>query len=151
MTSDKAILNILEEQMRSYKMFHDLLIKERQCLVKIDPEMVEEISKEKDTVIMRLRLLEEERQRLVRKFSEENNIEAEVNLKELARITGNECYTKVRSRLLSLLQSIAELNKFNSILIDRSLNYFKMTSQFIGSFTNRDTTKKSGVMVSKET
>jgi len=151
MTSDTAILNILEEQVRSYRLFHDLLIRERKCLVKIDPEMVEEISKEKDTVIMRLRLLEEERQRLVRKFSEENNLQGEVNLKELGRITGNERYKTIRLQLLELLQSIAELNKFNSILIDRSLNYFKMTSHFIGSFTHQDISRKSGVMVSKET
>jgi hypothetical protein len=151
MTSDKAILNILEEQLRSYKIFHGLLIKERECLVKIDPEMVEEISKEKDTVIMRLRLLEEERQRLVRNFADDNNIDAEVTLKELGRITGDDRYTAIRSQLLSLLQSIAEINKFNSILIDRSLNYLKMTSSFIGSFTNHDITKMSGVMLSKET
>ena len=151
MTSDKMILNILEEQLRSYKLFHDLLIKERECLVKIDPAKVEEISKEKDTVIMRLRLLEEERQRLVRKFTDENNIEGEVNLKELSRVTGNDSYKMLRSQLLSVLQSIAEMNKFNSILIDRSINYLKMTSNFVGSFTNQDITKTSGVMLSKET
>ena len=151
MTSDKAILNILEEQLRSYKIFHDLLIKERECLVKIDPEMVEEISKEKDTVIMRLRLLEEERQRLVSKFVDENNIDGAVNLNELGRITGNDNYKTLRSQLLSLLQSIAEINKFNSILIDRSIHYLKMTSNFIGSFTHQDITKTSGVMLSKET
>ena len=151
MTSDKAILNILEEQLRSYKIFHDLLIKERECLVKINPEMVEEISKEKDTVIMRLRLLEEERQRLVRKFADEHTIDGEVNLKEVGRITGNDRFNTVRSQLLSLLQSIAEINKFNSILIDRSIHYLKMTSNFIGSFTNQDITKTSGVMLSKET
>lgn len=151
MTSDKAILNILEEQLRSYKIFHDLLIKERECLVKIDPEMVEEISKEKDTVIMRLRLLEEERQRLVRKFVEENNIDGAMNLNELGRLTGNHRYSEVRSQLMSVLQSIAELNKFNSILIDRSIHYLKMTSNFIGSFTNHNVTKTSGVMLSRET
>ena len=151
MTSDKAILNILEEQLRSYKIFHDLLIKERECLVKINPEMVEEISKEKDTVIMRLRLLEEERQRLVRKFADEHTIDGEVNLKVVGRITGNERFNTVRSQLLSLLQSIAEINKFNSILIDRSIHYLKMTSNFIGSFSNQDITKTSGVMLSKET
>jgi len=151
MTSDKAILNILEEQLRAYKIFLDLLIKERECLVKIDPEMVEEISKEKDTVIMRLRLLEEERQRLVRKFADEHTIDGEVNLKEVGRITGNDRFNTVRSQLLSLLQSIAEINKFNSILIDRSIHYLKMTSNFIGSFTNRNLTKTSGVMLSKET
>lgn len=151
MTSDKAILNILEEQLRSYRIFHDLLIKERECLVKIDPEMVEEISKEKDTIIMRLRLLEEERQRLVRKFTDENNIDREVNLNDLGKITGNSSYQKLRSQLLSVLQSIAETNKFNSILIDRSINYMKMTSNFIGTFSNQDMTKTSGVMLSKET
>jgi flagellar biosynthesis/type III secretory pathway chaperone len=55
MTSEKAIESILKEQINTYKMLYDLLKKERECLVHIDAEKVAEISKEKDTVIMRLR------------------------------------------------------------------------------------------------
>jgi flagellar biosynthesis/type III secretory pathway chaperone len=151
MTSDKAILHILKELLSAYKILFDILQKEREYLVKIESEKVEEISKEKDTVIMRLRLLEEERQRLVSKYVEENNIEGELTLKELEKITGNSLYKTLRSQLLSLMQSIDETNKFNSILIDRSINYLKTTTNFISSLTSQDVAKTTGVILSRET
>lgn len=151
MTSERAIENILKEQINTYKVFHDLLKKERTCLVNIEAEKLEEISKEKDTVIMRLRLLEEERQRLIKKFTEENNFIGEINLKEIGTLTGNSIFTELRSQLLSLLQSIEEMNKFNSSLIDRSIQYIKTNTSFISSLTQEDTGQTTGVLLSKET
>ena len=151
MTSERAIENILKEQINTYKVFHDLLKKERTCLVNIEAEKLEEISKEKDTVIMRLRLLEEERQRLIIKFTEENNFVGEINLKEIGTLTGNTIFTELRSQLLSLLQSIEEMNKLNASLIDRSINYIKTNTSFISSISKEDTGLKTGVLLSKET
>ena len=151
MTSERAIENILKEQINTYKVFHDLLKKERTCLVNIEAEKLEEISKEKDTVIMRLRLLEEERQRLIKKFTEENNFIGEINLKEIGTLTGISIFTELRSQLLSLLQSIEEMNKFNSSLIDRSIQYIKTNTSFISSLTQEDTGQTTGVLLSKET
>jgi flagellar biosynthesis/type III secretory pathway chaperone len=151
MTSDNAILNILKELLSTYKMLFDILHREREYLVKIESEKVEEISKEKDTVIMKLRLLEEERQRLVRKYVEENNFDGDLTLKDLGRITGNNSYKTLRSQLLSLLQSIDETNKFNSILIDRSINYLKTTADFINAFSHKNITQTTGAILSRET
>ena len=151
MTSETAIENILAEQVETYKVLHDLLKKERTSLVNIEAEKLEEISKEKDTVIMRLRLLEEERQRAVQNFVEENNFVGEMNLKELGTLTGNSMFMELRSSLLSLLQSIEEMNKFNSTLIDRSINYIKTSTNFITSLTKEETIQTTGVLLSKET
>ncbi len=151
MTSERAIENILKEQINTYKVFHDLLKKERTCLVNIEAEKLEEISKEKDTVIMRLRLLEEERQRLIKKFTEENNFVGQINLKEIGTLTGNSIFIELRSQLLSLLQSIEEMNKLNASLIDRSINYIKTNTSFISSISKEDTGMKTGVLLSKET
>ncbi len=151
MTSDTAIVHILKEQITAYKILHDLLIRERACLVSIDSERVEEISKEKDTVIMRLRLLEEERQRLIKQFAADNGISSNVNLDELGKWTGNNIFSELRSRLMSLLQSIEEMNRFNSILIDRSLNHIKNTNNFFSLFRKEHETQATGVLLSKET
>jgi flagellar biosynthesis/type III secretory pathway chaperone len=150
-TSEKAIISILQEQINSYKMLHDLLKKERECLVKMKADKVADISKEKDTVIMRLRLLEEERIRLIKAFVEDHDITGEITLKALAQMTGNEIFQVIRSQLLSLLQSVDEMNKFNSILIDRSINYLKSTTNFISTFTNQDIPQTTGLMLSRET
>ncbi len=151
MTTEEDIIQILSEQVKGYRLLHDILKKEKICLVNINADEVAEISKEKDTVVMRLRLLEEERVRLVNKFTHDNEIPNTVNLRELAKLTGNSMFVSLRSQLLSLLQTIEELNRFNSILIDRSLNYFKTTTNFISTFAEESMTQDTGVLLSKET
>lgn len=151
MTSDTAIISILKEQVKTYRVLHDLLSKERTCLIEIDAEKVEAISKEKDTVIMRLRLLEEERQRLIRQFTEDNGFSRDINLDELGRITGNSAFSDLRSSMLSLLQGIEEMNRFNSILIERSLNHIKTTTNFFSLFRKEHNQQSKGVLLSKET
>lgn len=151
MTSDKAIISILQEQIKTYKVFHDLLNSERACLVKIDSEKVDEISKVKDTVIMKLRLLEEERQRLIKKYAGDNGFEMDINLEKLGQLTGNSAFHEMRSQLLSLLQSIEEMNRLNSILIDRSLNHIKTTTNFFNLFKKEQSPNSTGVLLSKET
>ena len=151
MTPDAAIISILNEQISAYKILLDLLKRERACLIDFDGKKVEEISKEKDTVIMRLGLLEDERQRLIKEFVEDNGMSSDVNLEEIGKITGNNTYLELRSQLLSLLQSIEEMNKFNSVLIDRSINYVRTTSGFFNSFGSDHVPQTTGVFLSKET
>ena len=151
MTSEKAIEYVLKEQIITYRMLHDILKKERACLVNIDTEKIEEISKEKDTTVMRLRLLEEERQRLTTKFIAENDLDENINLNDLGKLTGNDMLLELRSQMISLLQSIEEMNQFNSSLIDRSINNIKNTMNFISTFSKEDNTRTSGVLLSKET
>lgn len=151
MTSDKAIISILKEQIKTYKVFHDLLNRERACLVKIDSEKVDEISKVKDTVIMKLRLLEEERQRLIKQYAQDNGFDMDINLDKLGQLTGNSVFHEMRSQLLSLLQSIEEMNRFNSVLIDRSLNHIKNTTNFFNLFNKENNPNSTGVLLSKET
>jgi flagellar biosynthesis/type III secretory pathway chaperone len=149
--SEEAIINILQEQIKSYKALLVLLKEEKECLVNIKPDKVSELSKEKDTIVMRLRLLEEERVRLVNEFVRENQISGKVNLKQLATITGNDDFITLRSKLVSLLQNVEEMNKFNSLLIDRSINYIKTTTSFFGTFSEENAAKTTGVLLSKET
>ena len=151
MTSDKEILGILQEQVNTYKKLHSILKKERESLVNIEPDKVEEISKEKDTIVMRLRLLEEERQRLTKQYTVDNALDGEINLDGLGKHTGNRIFPELRSQMISLLQSIEEMNRFNSILIDRSLNHIKTTTNFFNIFNADNMPQSTGVLLSKET
>ncbi len=101
MTSDKLILNILKELLSTYKILFDILHREREYLIKIESEKVEEISKEKDTVIMKLRLLEEERRRLVSKYLEENNIEGELHFSVFPNPAKDHIFIKIQNDYLS--------------------------------------------------
>ncbi len=151
MTTEQAIETILKEQINSYKVLHDVLKQERLCLVKIDVDQVEKISKEKDTVVMKLRLLEEERQRLIKKFIRDNDLPDDINLNDLAKFTGNTLFKELRSKLLSLLQVIEEMNKFNSILINKSINHVKTSTRFMNVFQTERSLQNRGTLLSKET
>lgn len=151
MTSEQAIENILKELIRAYEVFHEILGRERDCLVNMNVEKIEEISKEKDTVIMRLRLLEDERQRLINNFINDNGITGDFNLRKMGEITGNDIFLTLRSRLKSLLQSIEDMNKFNSELIGKSLKYFHLNTNFFSSFKTENIPQTAGSLLSKET
>ena len=133
------------------KILLDLLKDERKSLVDIDADKIEDISKEKDTVVMRLRLLEEERQRLISKFAGDNGVGSDITLLDLGKLTENILIPELRSQLLSLLQSIEEMNRFNSLLIDRSIQHIKTSSSFFNSFVTERTPAHTGVLLSKET
>ena len=150
MKSDQAIISILREQINSYKILLELLKDERKSLVDIDAERIEHISKKKDTIVMRLRLLEEERQRLLAEFADDNEVDSDISLHELGRLTENAQIPELRSQLISLLQSIEEMNSFNSVLIDRSLQQVRTSSGFFNSFFNESTQPNTGVLLSKE-
>jgi|Deesub1362A_J573_1020465.scaffolds.fasta_scaffold00087_104 flagellar biosynthesis/type III secretory pathway chaperone len=154
MTSTEAITNILNEQVSGYRMLLDLLQKERACLLDLNTEGVEGLAKEKDTLVLRLRLLEEERIRLMKKFSEENpqsGLSEDMSLRKLGEVTGDSAFQDIRSKLVSLLQSIEELNESNRVLIERSLNYVRSTANFFGSFGLGDNSGGKGTLLSTET
>jgi hypothetical protein len=128
-----AIKNILVEQISGYRLLLDLLQKERESLIELDAACVESISKEKDTVVIRLRLIEEERVRLINNFAYENNMPRDFSLQRLVEMTGDEGLDLLRMQLISLVQSIQELNSFNMTLIGRSLNFIRHSMAFLES------------------
>lgn len=142
----ETITKILNEQVKSYKLLLNLLQKERASLIDFNAEGVEELSKEKDTLVLKLRLLEEERIRLMKKFFDD-----EISLQKLSEITGNKTFSDIRLKLISLVQGIEELNEFNRLLIERSLNYIKTTTHFFGSFGFGYNKAEKGTLLLRET
>jgi hypothetical protein len=144
------IKSILIEQISNYQMLLDVLQGERECLVSFNSEAAETISKEKDTIVLKLRLLEEERTRLITKFATENGIKGDMNLQRLYELTGDVSFQTLRLQLISLLQGIAELNEFNRILIERSMNFIKNVTNFLDLFGMNLNSKGIGRILSKE-
>lgn len=145
-----TIKNILIEQINSYRALLELLQKEREYLINLDANGIENLSKEKDTIVLRLRLLEEERIRLLKKYSTDNAINGSINLLRLSEFTADNDFQLMRSQLTSLLQSIQELNDFNMILIERSLHLVRHSVVFLESFGLHMNQNNTGVMLSKE-
>jgi hypothetical protein len=145
-----SIKSILIEQIKSYRVLLELLQRERECLINLDAHEVENLSKEKDTTLLRLRLLEEERLRLIKKYSADNVILGNVSLQRLSELTADNDFQLMRSQLISLLQSIQELNDFNMILIHRSLSIVRHSVGFLESCGLHITPNNTGIMLSKE-
>jgi flagellar biosynthesis/type III secretory pathway chaperone len=111
---------------------------------------VEALSKEKDTIVLKLRLLEEERLRLARVFAQEKGMEGELTLQKLCEVTGDKAFSQKRSQLISLLQGISEFNEFNKILIERSANFVRRTLSFLDSYGLPAKKNQPGSVVSRE-
>jgi flagellar biosynthesis/type III secretory pathway chaperone len=150
MSTLDRIKDILGEQINGYRTLLEVLQRERACLVHLNPEGVETLAKEKDTIMLKLRLLEEERMRLVRAFAAETGSTGTMTLQRLHEMTGDEAYSGLRSQMLSLVQAISELNEFNKILIERSSNFVRRTLGFIDSFGLTVDRKKTGSVLSRE-
>ncbi len=146
MTLEDAVAKILNEQVIGYKMLLELLQRERLCLIDLNAGAVEELYKEKDVLILRLRLLEEERLRLMMDYGR-----GDITLQKLGEVTGNIIFLDIRSKLKSLMQAIEELNNFNRLLIERSLSYFRSNSGFFNTFGFGDGTPHKGMLISRET
>ncbi len=141
---------IMTELVAGYTVLQSLLQKERASLINLNVSQIEDLSKEKDTILIRLKLLENERMRLLKNYYIEKGIQGEIDLLVIYKINGDESFESLRLKLISLIQSIAELNEFNSILIDRSINFFKNSIGFLGSSgINIDYNHKAS-MLSKE-
>ena len=145
-----SIKSILIEQIKSYRVLLELLQRERECLINLDANEVENLSKEKDTILLRLRLLEEERIRLIKKYSADNTNSGNVSLQSLSELTADNDFQLMRSQLTSLLQSIQELNDFNMILIERYLSAVRHSVGFLESFGLHINQNNTGLMLSKE-
>ncbi len=133
MNTSDGIKAIMSELINGYSVLQILLQKERLYLVNLHTSQIEDLLKEKDTIVMRLKLLENERKRLLKKYYIENGIRGEIDQSILFKIDGDDSFESLRLQLLSLIQSIAELNEFNRILIDRTNFFFKNTIGFFES------------------
>lgn len=159
MKTANEIKKVLSLQIEGYKALFELLKKERENLVDFNEQGVETLAKEKYTQTLKLRLLEEERLRLMKKLVTEINgvpskngrkLSVDMNINTLAEITGDSDFNGIRTLLKSLLQSIDELNEFNKVLIDRSLKYVRNNINFLNLHGVNPTVGKTGVFLAKE-
>ncbi|MBF0463480.1 MAG: flagellar protein FlgN [Nitrospirae bacterium] len=159
------IKKVLLSQLQGYRSLFSLLTRERESLVDFNEQAVEQLSKEKDTLILKLRLLEDERIRLVKRLTNEiylrspelkeqitgSTTPADFNLAKLAELTADNEFMEIRASLKSLLQSLDELNSFNRVLIDRSLSYVRNNLNLLNSLGSAQLKKdKTGMFLTRE-
>jgi hypothetical protein len=138
----ETIKKVLLEQVQGCRLLLELLQREKMCLVNLQMEGIEALTKEKDILVLKLRLLEEERVRLLDRFvlesfpdlPDEGTASQKISLLKLAELTGETIFQEIRSKLISLSQGIKELNDLNKIMIDRTLGFLKQNNNFLGMY-----------------
>ncbi|MFA4909444.1 MAG: hypothetical protein WC649_00130 [Desulfobacteria bacterium] len=78
----------------------------------------------------------------------DNNVTGNMSLQRIYELTGDNSFQVLESQLLTVLQSIEDMNEFNRILMERSINFVKNAANFLDSFAFN--TKNRGVVLSKE-
>ncbi len=117
--------NVLKAQINAYKELVSLLQREREALITFSPDEIEALSKEKDMIIMKIKLFDEERINLLSMISSNLHTDDIITLSKLVEVTKDEEFRDLGLQLISLIQSVAELNEFNKILIEKSSRHIK--------------------------
>ena len=154
----ETIKKVLVEQVQGCRLLLELLQREKICLVNLQMDEIEALTKEKDILVLKLRLLEEERGRLLDRFVLENFSELpdegpalqNISLLKLAELTGETIFQEIRSKLISLSQGIKELNDLNKVMIDRTLGFLKKNNQFLGIMYPGTSKGEKGRLLSME-
>ncbi|RMG74946.1 MAG: flagellar protein FlgN [Nitrospirae bacterium] len=135
MKSRDELKRILQEEIKCYCRLNDLLKEEKDAIISFKPAQLEEVAKKKDTLALQIRLLDEERKRLVDELA--SHYGTGRSLTEIYNATGDDDFLRIRSELVSVLQSIEELNEINRIFIERATFHLKTSASFLQSVTAR--------------
>lgn len=126
------LIGILEKEFALCIQMVELLQREKAVIVALDHKTLENLLRDKQAVTEKIRLCDERRERILDGLGFKNK-----TISEIAEVSEEEYRDRVReiaSRFKSVIGSITELNKFNSLLIEKSLYYLKTSYSFLNTF-----------------
>jgi flagellar biosynthesis/type III secretory pathway chaperone len=133
----QALAQVLREEIGIYRSLVDLLQEEQRGLIKADIETLEEIEKKKETIYLKIKLLEESRHDLTCKLQEfEPGVSGEVTLTKIIEGSKGCCTSDLRecqSELRTLFTAVSNLVKMNERLVGRSLDYLRGAVSIMGA------------------
>ncbi|HSW63249.1 MAG TPA: flagellar protein FlgN [Dissulfurispiraceae bacterium] len=125
------LIGVLEKEFELCILLVGLLQKERDVIVGLDPAALELLLREKETIVAGIRLCDESRERVLVSLGFAGRTISDVA--QLADNNYRERLTGLASKFKAIVVSIAELNRFNGVLIDKSLQYVKTSYNFLDS------------------
>ncbi|MBF0560039.1 MAG: flagellar protein FlgN, partial [Nitrospirae bacterium] len=109
-----------------------LLQKEKDVIVSLDPNALEQLLGAKEAISTNIRMCDEARERILERLGFSNK-----TISQVASVADDEYKDRLKdiaSRFTSVIQSITELNKLNGKLIEKSLYYVKASYNFLNTF-----------------
>lgn len=145
---------VLEEIVEGYSALVDLLQRERRFIIENSLNELHDCIKQKETMILKLKMLEDSRISLTVRLA--GFFEAETKDITLSYISDStvEPYSSIfknyRSKLLSLTQTIRDVNRENKNFIEVSMDTLKESFKFLNDMANpRPIYLSSGVVHSQ--
>ncbi|MBF0330114.1 MAG: flagellar protein FlgN [Nitrospirae bacterium] len=130
--SYEDLIDVLETEFELCTKMLELLQREKDVIVSLDHKALEDLLVNKQEISEKIRMCDVRRERILRDLGF-----AQMTISEVAEIAEDEYKTSVSNiavRFKSVIQSITELNKFNSLLIEKSLYYLKTSYNFLNTF-----------------
>lgn len=132
----KELANILKEEKKLMSKLYNVVSEERDAIVALNSKELEKILMNKETLLVKISLWEKEREKLLKQNGLEGKTISEIikmqsfqeESKEISII--EETYKTMKS----LLVAIAEIQKINEQLIDRSIIHIGTAIKFFESF-----------------
>ena len=132
-----SLIDLLKREIMVYKELQATIAHEKTILLKPSLERILESNSKKETVILKAKMLEEGRLKLVRKIARMLNLEdREINLTTLCSYADplqEKELKQCQSILNGLLTKNKEMNKNNKELLDYSLHFLQGSVDFIHS------------------
>jgi len=125
----EKLLDLLEEEVGLCQGLLGALQREKRAVVDSKLTQLNETSKEKENLILKIRIMEEQRRRMLEKLAESLGLPVEsLTLKKISRMVEELHSNRLmacHSKLWALIQSIQEVNQSNRSLLMHSIQLVK--------------------------
>lgn len=126
------LLKILEKEYALCAELVELLRTERDIIVSLDPGALESLLKEKEHITYNVRLCDDRREEILTDLGLGGKTVSEIAF--MADEEYRQRLTELTVRFKSIINTISELNRFNRLLIEKSLRYIKTSYSFLNSY-----------------
>ncbi len=134
----KRLTSLLDEETELLEALLSVLQDENNALSCAKLNKLNETCKEKENLVLKIRILEEQRIHILQEFSEVSGCSPRIitlaGLSGLAEGDDSTRLTGCRSNLLSLAESIRDLNKSNRSLLNYSIGLVRTSLSFLDNF-----------------
>ena len=135
----KKLLGLLEHATELYQSLFAVVQQEKDAVVGLNLQQLNQACKAKDNLLLKLRILEEQREQLMDKLASELNCSPqEISLTQLSQWVEEPYAGMLRERstdLLSLIQTLQEANQQNKALLSHSLELIQGSYNLLNNAT----------------
>lgn len=150
-----SFLGLLEEGTVSYSALLSVLQKEKKAIVSLSFKESNEASKEKENILLKIRILEEQRLKIQEKLADSLGYPPQdLTMTKLSKMIPEPYSKRLKvccSNLSALLQSILDVNSSNKVLIMHSLELVRGSLTLLSNLVcSNPVYYKSGVVQLRE-